>query len=250
MYQPEISLRLSFGIFPRPTPTTTDSLVFQALHDLKIKELGFTEEAPETEKFTWDEYWVRIEHVENTLNQLRSTGVYEPDVIIGISNGGLFLADTTLRLVYGNKVPLICLWALRRQEHYFDNPVNNALIKRELFEELDKLKEKEGKEGPIQVLVMDDIVGTQRTFNQLIDYLQERLGDFFKKIEVRFVFLFSPRQETIHNLARYLLSSDPLIISKFRKVEFEMSTRKRELPYRKSIHYGDITQADSIPPKS
>lgn len=111
------------------------------------------------------------------------------------------------------------------------------------------VKDKNRKEKPIQILVMDDIVGTQRTFNQLVTYLDARLGDFFKKIEIRFVFLFSPRQETIHDLANYLLSTDAHIIAKYKKVDFEMVTRKSELPYLKSIHYGDITKSSKTSDK-
>ncbi len=58
-----------------PVSSTTDSLVFQALRELKISGLGFTEEAPETEKISWDEYWTKVAYVVDTLNQLRSTGV-------------------------------------------------------------------------------------------------------------------------------------------------------------------------------
>ena len=226
-----------------PVPTTTDSLVFQALHELKITGLGFTEEAPETEKISWDEYWTKVAYVVDTLNQLRSTGVYEPDIIIGISNGGLFLADTILRLVYGNKLPLLSLWALRRQERYFDNPVNNALINKNLISSL--TDGKNGDKSTIRILIMDDIVGTQRTFNQLEDYLKQRLEDVFYRLKVNFVFLFSPRQDTISDLAKYLLSSDPEIISKFKKVELETITKKSDLPYLKSIHYGDITKPET-----
>ncbi len=227
-----------------PVPSTTDSLVFQALHELKITGLGFTEEAPETEKISWDEYWAKVAHIVDTLNQLRSTGVYEPDIIIGISNGGLFLADTILRLVYGNTIPLLSLWALRRQDRYFDNPVNNALINKDLINSL-ITKGKKAEKSAIRILIIDDIVGTQRTFNQLEAYLKQRLGDAFSKLKVNFLFLFSPRKDTISELAKYLLSSDPEVISKFKKVELETITRKTDLPYLKSIHYGDITKAAS-----
>ena len=226
-----------------PVPSTTDSLVFQALHELKITGLGFTEEAPETEKISWDEYWAKVAHIVDTLNQLRSTGVYEPDIIIGISNGGLFLADTILRLVYGNTIPLLSLWALRRQDRYFDNPVNNALINTDLINGLTRGENTE--KSAIRILIMDDIVGTQRTFNQLEDYLKQRLGDVFKQLKVNFLFLFTPRKDTISELAKYLLSSDPEIISKFKKVELETITKKTDLPYLKSIHYGDITKPTS-----
>ena len=225
-----------------PTPSSTDSLVFQSLPNLKISGLGFTEEAPETDKISWEEYWTRVAHVVETLQQLSSAGVYEPDIIIGISNGGLFLADTILRLVYGNKVPLICLWALRSKEKYFDNPVNNALVNKKVINELSNTNDTQ--KTIRRFLVVDDIVGTQRTFNQLVDYIKDKLKEDFENIVLNFVFLFTPRNKTILELSRHLLSSDSEIVTKYKKVDFELVTKKSDLPYGKSIHYGDITEPE------
>jgi len=209
------------------------------LPNLKISGLGFTEEAPATGRISWDEYWTRTAQIEDILNELQATGIYKPDIIVGISNGGLFLADTSLRLVYRNDVPLICLWAQRSRDKYFDNPINNSLISGDLFSRL-FADFQAGKK--LRVLVMDDIVGTQRTFKQLVEYFRERLGSNFERIEIRFVFLFTPRQETIEALRPYLLSQDKSIASKYKSVELEAVTGKSDLPYRKSIHYGYITE--------
>jgi hypoxanthine phosphoribosyltransferase len=232
------SIFKTLEVLADPNQSTTDSLVFQAIDDLTIS----ISRIPETERVSWEEYWNQVVRVEQSLNELLASGVYEPDILLGISNGGLFLADTILRLVYGNKVPTLCLWALRRQENYFDNPVNNALITEELINELTKNKEAKDK---IRILVMDDIVGTQRTFNQLVSYLKQRLNKLFQRIDLKFIFLFSPRLETSENLSVYLLSSDPAIIAKYEQMNLEGVTRKRDLPYRKSIHYGDITKIES-----
>jgi adenine/guanine phosphoribosyltransferase-like PRPP-binding protein len=232
------TVRTTLEVLARPSPPTTDSLVFDALPSLRISGLGFTEESPATGKVSWDEYWARTAHIEEVLSELQATGVYTPDIIIGISNGGLFLADTSLRLVYKNEVPMISLWARRSQEKYFDNPINNAQITPELIKALAPgidLKRR------IRVLVMDDIVGTKRTFTQLVDYLHDRLGDFHDHIEIRFVFLFTPLEETINDLRPYLLSQDGNITSTFKTLELEAVTGKSDLPYRKSIHYGSIT---------
>ena len=172
------------------------------------------------------------------LSELQATGVYTPDCIIGISNGGLFLADTSLRLVYKNEVPMISLWARRSQEKYFHNPINNTQITPELFKALAPTAV--GKRR-LRILVMDDIVGTERTFNQLLDYLRERLGDFYEHVDVRFVFLFTSREETVQDLRPYLLSQDDNITRSFKMLELEAVTGKSDLPYRKSIHFGSIT---------
>ena len=225
-------------VLARPSPPTTDSLVFDALPNLRISGLGFTEEAPAVGSVSWDEYWSRIADIEEVLRELQAAGVYSPDIIVGISNGGLFLADTSLRLVYKNDIPLMGLWARRSQEKYFDNPVNNALVNRELIASLINGATTKRR---LRILVMDDIVGTQRTFKQLVEYFHERLGDAFDNIEIRFVFLFTPRQETIADLEPYLLSHDHNIETKYKSIKIEAITGKTDLPYRKSIHYGSIT---------
>ncbi len=233
----------TLDVLAQQSPPNTDSLVFEALPRLKISGLGFTEETPGTGGVSWDEYWSRTAAIEETLDQLQSAGVYKPDILVGISNGGLFLADTSLRLVYKNEVPLISLWARRSKDKYFDNPLNNALIDPET---INKLIQTESHNKKIRVLVMDDIVGTQRTFNQLVEYFKKQLGDMFdKQIELRFAFLFTPRKETIDSLRAYLLSKDQSIVRDFKEIELEVVTGKSDLPYRKSIHYGDITQSQT-----
>jgi hypothetical protein len=94
---------------------------------------------------------------------------------------------------------------------------------------------------------MDDIVGTQRTFTQLVEHLRKRLGQPFDSIELRFVFLFTPRPETPETLSSYLPSQDPKVVRDFRAVDLESITGKSDLPYRKSIHTGFITQPDAVP---
>lgn len=101
------TIRSTLEVLSRPTPLTTDSLVFGALPNLRISGLGFTEESPATGSVSWDEYWARTAHITDVLSELQAAGVYTPDIIVGISNGGLFLADTSLRLVYKNEVPLL-----------------------------------------------------------------------------------------------------------------------------------------------
>lgn len=223
-----------------PPTQNTDSLIFQALPQLKVAGPGLTEEAPfETNDISWDEYWDRTTHIESELSALRATGAYLPDVLVGISNGGLFLADTCLRLVYGNSIPIICLWAQRSKEEYFVNPINDAMVSREVF---DELRAGAGAvDRPLRVLVMDDIVGTQRTFTQLNEYFTERLGHGVRdEIDLKFVFLYTPREENLSKLQGVRLSADTEVAKKYRHVELEQLTRRSQLPYRKNIHYGDI----------
>jgi len=207
--------------------------VYHALPDLFVSiAKGIAEEKPQID---WAEYWNRIAHFTKVLGELKSSGVYEPDIIMGISNGGLLLADTLLRIVYSNATPLISLWAARNQNKYFENFVNDSLITSQVFQNI-KCKDS----SRIRILLVDDMVGSRRTFLQLIEYLKERLGDLYSKIEIRFAFIYTTRQETVDSLSAYLLSND-IEVRKHIRSELETVTKRTELPYRKSIHYGDVT---------
>jgi hypothetical protein len=228
-------------ILEEPSTSMTDSLVFQALSDLQVSGPGFFEGILTSEGITWEEYWNRAMQVNNILNQLLAAGWYEPDIIMGISNGGLFIADTILRLVYASRVPIVCLWAYRSAETYFDNAVNNAIITKENLEEIVKAKRNNNrKDHKIRLLIMDDVVGTQRTFRQLISYLQTRLGEFYYQFDIRFVFLFCTRPEVQDDLGSYLLSNHPDIKTFFHKFELNPITNKSALPYWKNIHSGEV----------
>jgi hypoxanthine phosphoribosyltransferase len=227
-------------ILEEPSTSMTDSLVFQALADLQVSGPGFFEGVTASEGVSWEEYWSRAMQVNNILNQLLAAGWYEPDIIMGISNGGLFISDTVLRLVYASRVPIVCLWAYRLMENYFDNAVNNAIITKENLEEITKAKRNNRKDHKIRLLIMDDVVGTQRTFKQLISYLQSRLGEFYHQFDIRFVFLFCTQPEVQTDLESYLLSNHPDIKTSFHKFELNPITNKSALPYWKNIHSGEV----------
>jgi hypothetical protein len=105
--------------------------------------------------------------------------------------------------------------AVSSKDEYFNNPINNALITEDVIRTFardgissnpssantptsgrSKAAESRNPSRLVRILVMDDIVGTQRTFTQLMEYLRKRLGQLFDSIELRFVFLFTPRPET------------------------------------------------------
>lgn len=227
-------------ILEESATSMTDSLVFQALPNLQVSGPGFFEGILSSEGVTWEEYWNRAMQVNNILNQARAAGWYEPNIIVGISNGGLFIADTILRLVYASQVPIVCLWAYRSMENYFDNVVNNAIITKENLEEILKVKRDSSKEKKIHLLIMDDVVGTQRTFRQLLAYFQTRLGDFYNQLDIRFVFLFCAQAEVQKDLEPYLLSNHPDIKKFCHKFELNPITNKSALPYWKNIHSGEV----------
>lgn len=236
----EKAILRTLEILEEPSASITDSLVFQALADLQVSGPGFFEGVSASEGVTWDEYWNRAMQINNILSQLLAAGLYEPHIIMRISNGGLFIADTILRLVYASRIPLICLWAYRSMENYFDNAVNNAIVTRENLEEIIRIKRNDRKEHEARLLIMDDVVGTQRTFRQLISYLQGRLGEFCHELDLRFVFLFCTRTDVQEDLRPFLLSSYPKSRAFFHRYELNPITHKSALPYWKNIHSGEV----------
>lgn len=223
----------------QPTKTT-DSLVFQALPDLRVSTPHIMEEMPQ--KIEWEEYWIRIEYVTHKLKELNSQGIYRPDILMGISNGGLLIADTVLRIVYNNSLPLICLWAFRTAPNkmYFENNINDTLIKPEVISTLKERQTEDSASDVIRILLMDDIVGSKETFSQFVKYLKNRLGDLYEKVQLRFIFLYTPLQERIQALEPYLLSADKEIGKRYKMPKLPTVTKRSELPYRKGIHYGDV----------
>lgn len=215
----------------------SDSLVYQAIPDLSTS----TEAARYNAAIiSWDEYWEQLQHICNILQDAKVEGVYSPDILLGISNGGLLVADTILRLVYDNVVPLLALWANRSVDNYFENGVNRALISEESLQDISQVKA--SKNRKIKILVIDDIVGSTKTFRQLIDFMQGTLGkEFFELVEVRFVFVYTPRKKQDPNVSRYLLSEDRSYKVR-RWAKLETQTTRDYLPYRKDIRYGQVEE--------
>jgi hypothetical protein len=158
-----------------------------------------------------------------------------------------------------------CADVQRSKDEYFNNPINNALITEDVIRTFARdgissnpssantptsgrstAAESRNPSRLVRILVMDDIVATQRTFTQLVEYLRKRLCQPFDSIELRFVFLFTPRPETPETLSSYLPSQDPRFVRDFRAVDLESITGKSDLPYRKGIHTGFITQPDAV----
>lgn len=220
----------------------SDSLVFQALPDLHVIEgrAGGSERS-----LLWSEYWAQVDRVREVLSEAQSSGWYEPDILLGISNGGLLLADTLLRLVYRNDTPLLCLWARRSDLDMFANPVNDALVCPEIVRSLaDGRRGRPTLDRPFKILVLDDIVSTGRTSRELLRYLKHRLGDLWGVTEIRVLFLYTPVRARLSELGDTLLWEDRRFPESQRSIlRQHVFTSRDELPYRKSIHSGETIEA-------
>ena len=169
----------------------------------------------------WEVYWDQIEQVISTL---RSAKTYKPDVMIGITNGGLLLADTIGRIMYP-ETPIICLWANRfdKNNEYFHNPYSKysiALLK-----------------GKNRILVTDDLIGRATTFVQVRKFLTKELDN----IQISYLPLFTNyhNDRNIQKVVDDTIWKNPEIVGVDTKDSSEvfdfLKTEYSHFPYEKII---------------
>jgi hypoxanthine phosphoribosyltransferase len=211
------------------SPNISDSLVFEVYPELVVTIPGVIEErveASEPRQMAWTEYWNRLAVIAESLKDLFQNGQYVPDVVFGISNGGLVYADLLGRLVFGGGTPILSLWADRpnREGNFFENAINDSII--------DGIKRTAPpSKKSIQILLVDDIVASGNTLQQAIRYLNEKLPD----AQVYFLPLFSRNPAPFERMKDVFLWSSPF----FKLPEHEMMEKhasdKYWLPYRKEL---------------
>jgi hypoxanthine phosphoribosyltransferase len=152
-----------------------DSLVYDVYPNLL---LSLDAEKSDNEHLSWAGFWNRITIVTDILKKKP----FNPNCIIGISNGGMFLADTLGRLVYP-EIPTLSLWANRNHSdiEYFDNEFNRSVV--------EAIKKK--FERP-RIIVCDDVVASGTTYNQVKRFLKKFIVDF----DILFIPLFCKQSKT------------------------------------------------------
>lgn len=160
----------------------SDSVVFDVFPNMSVIIPGVSEShGPQStgvkETMRWDDYMSRVEWTINILEQPLKEGRYTPDALVGISNGGLVVADLVGREAFREK-PIIALWANRRSRMsgsnywFFDNPYNTALC-----EALKTVAQGNHPDQPIRVTLVDDHFGSGTTAIQASAFLKARLGE-------------------------------------------------------------------------
>jgi len=220
----------------------SDSLVFETFSQIAVRIPGFCESSSDNKSskknaMLWSEYWDRVEQIKDLLEGPTSNGQFTPDAIMGISNGGLIVADLIGRILFRGK-PILSLWANRfSKQHgqindsfwFFDNDYNNALI------EVIKNKVKNRR---AVILILDDHLGTGTTIRQAENYLKTKFSD---KVDILFIPMFSNRPEYIEVVEELLPfkfnNSETFRIT---KEEFlrSISTKSNTFPYFKEISCG------------
>ncbi|MFO7734018.1 MAG: hypothetical protein R6X21_10270 [Candidatus Aminicenantes bacterium] len=118
-----------------------DSLVFEVFPEMRVEIPGLLDSCGEKRSgaghLSWIEWWEKVIELSNLLRDAYDNGRFVPHAVLGISNGGLMLADLLVREVFKGK-PVLSLWAdrhrtdkkeLDRACYYFDNSFNIATIK-------------------------------------------------------------------------------------------------------------------------
>lgn len=205
----------------------SDSLVFDVFPDLRVEIPGVIreEETAPAGTMTWGEYWDRLQRVVGKLRDRFQDGRYVPDVILGISNGGLMYADLLGRELFRGR-PIVSLWANRhdREANYFDNLVNEAVVKG-IENHVPKAK------GKIEILLVDDIVASGTTLRQALLYLETKLPNS----NVCYLPLFSRNEKYFDLIRDKIVWLSPVFHSTEEEVMTMHSVEKHILPYNKEI---------------
>ena len=220
----------------------SDSLVFETFPQIYVRIPDYCEStsnaaSSKLNAMPWLEYWNRIEKILAFLEGPTTNGQFIPDAIMGISNGGLIIADLIGRALFRGK-PILSLWANRfSKQHekvnesfwFFDNDYNNSIIQ--------TIKSKI-KDRKAVILLLDDHLGTGTTARQAEIYLDTK---FENKVDILFIPMFSNRPEYINvveDLFPYKYNDGETF--RITKEEFlkSLCTKASTFPYFKEISSG------------
>ena len=178
----------------------SDSIVFDTFRNLSVQIPGRVESHGQDLKqsriiMSWDEYMARIAAITQWLRPAVVEGKYVPHAVLGISNGGLIVADLIGKAVFaGMNTPILALWAQRftRNDDYFENAYNQGVV---------GVLKSHGTGGiPADLLLLDDHFGSGNTSRQAIDYLKKELGP---ATQIVFIPLVSRRIEYIRGMEEF-----------------------------------------------
>jgi hypoxanthine phosphoribosyltransferase len=210
-----------------------DSLVYDVFSNLEVRipnvyDSGEASERGHSNVMPWSEFFQHIKDVVETLKDAVTNGRYQPDVILGISNGGLLVMDLLGRELHLHK-PLLALWADRQAGlDMFDSDYNSATL--EIIKS--KNTSEKNKEKKLEVLLVDDIVATSQTIELAKKFLVEKLG---QQANIRFLPLFNRSLKNREVLRGLLLYDDKRFQLNEEQAIRLMSTTRLILPYGKYI---------------
>lgn len=223
-----------------------DSVVFDVFPNMsvvipEVDESYGAEAAARGAVMPWSEYLRRIDYICGFLEPPIKEGRFVPDAILGITNGGLIVADLIGRKILGSsRIPILALWAKRTVSKFFPNSYNNATmscVKREV-----KKTRASPASKPASILVFDDHTGSGQTATQAVEYIRSRLGE---QTQVVYIPLVSRSLGYIEVIAEFLpyniQDRQGLPVFHVEEQEFLdlLNTQAAFFPYqKKQIHIG------------
>lgn len=218
---------------------SVDSLVYETFPEMKvdIPNVLHSSVLPSNSNnvMSWGEWWERIEQMADLLRDAFDNGRFVPTAVLGISNGGLLVADSLGRKVF-KTVPILSFYADRWKRtipdantsayYYFDNPFNKAMLQQiKVF----------AKQGKITLLLIDDIVFSSSTIFQAIAFLKQELGT---DIDILFTPMYCREPDRLKAISEILPMGfrQGSVIGITEDEYFRrLSTSRSYLPYDKAI---------------
>ena len=221
-------------------PTSVDSLIFETFPDMSVSIPNVLKSEREKHNveniLPWDAWWKRVLQLASLLKDSFDNGRFVPSAILGISNGGLLMADLLGREVFKG-IPILSLWADRWLNdksrvdpscYYFDNDFNKALMS--------TLKKRNSDpDSIITILLLDDLVFTSNTIVQASTFIEKQLKE---KFEILFTPLYCRSIDYLETINKILpigfRSGDTFKLSKEEYYK-RLSTDKSSFPYKKVL---------------
>jgi hypoxanthine phosphoribosyltransferase len=176
----------------------------------------------------WEDYWSRIVAIQEMIKRPIDDGRYVPHALVGLSNGGMMIADLLGRSLFLGK-PVTSMWVNRWdvKGDWFNNPINSSLI--------EALKKIAPKSTPLDLLLVDDIVASGKTVKEALNYL----GTSLKTATIKFLPIFTANEKYLKLIQDNLVWSHDAFseIAKSGKAFIDAThrTKYRMLPYGKDI---------------
>ena len=215
-----------------------DSVVFDVLGDYEI----IRKRGPDQNIVPWSLVFQAIDQIVERL-QAAKPGVlerkvtYQPDILLGITNGGMLFAELLYRTLRDRNIYdqsdciLHALWAERYPHAVFDNNINRGMLGG-FVGALEK------DEADIRVLLLDDNSGTGQTASVAKEFIKK----LYPRIHVRYLPLFYKNPTVYNSVSDFLLWNHRAFELSRLEVDSIHYVEQAEFPYKKHIRDSvDIT---------
>jgi len=222
--------------------TTIDSLVFETFPEMEVHIpnilSSISMKGRQKEVLPWEEWWSRLQDLAVLLKEPFVNGRLSPQAILGISNGGLAVADYIGRQVFRG-VPVLSLWANRWLEdkseidpscYFFDNEYNVS--------KMQILKKKLPKDNSkMTIILIDDLVYTSQTITQAEAFIKKHLDP---NVEILFTPLYCRNIDYLQSITymlpfRFKLKDGSKLKTNEKDFYKSVTTIRTRLPYDKDI---------------